>query len=728
MFPRKPRTVMALAIASFLLLATTALAQQNTREIFERARMLDESNQNLSEAIKLYGQVVSQSNEHRALAARAQYRIGVLYERLGRKADAQRAYQTVVKQYGDQPEASRARAKLPASERSRVNERKKADSDIAPINTLVWQGEKTGQIAASASADGRYISLTDWSTGDLLLRDLATNNNRVIVAAKNPRPGQVDDFVEASAISRDGSKIAYSWFDAKKDRYELWVANLRGDAKLRLLYGDPGVGWIQPRDWSPDGRWIAVNVESKDRANQIAVISVDDGKTRVVKAGHWPGNSTRIFYSPDGKYLAYDLPQDTSGARDVWVTSLDGTNDSAVVTYRANDVVMGWGPDGKHLLFASDRMGSMALMRVGMRNGVLQGAPELLKPDMGLAEPMGVTTGGTLFYGTQRGRRAGSIKVAQFDLRSGGITSARDVSSNPQENNVNPTWSPDGKFLAYLSQRGRPGATPVIVIRTAITGGLIREIEPKIEGVILAGWHPDNKALLVTGKNFDGRYGAFRVEVETGEVSFLLATPWADALHMPAWSPDGRRFYYWNRINGDEHVFVAHDSVSGAEKEIVRKPFLGALILSPDGRFLATETVDALRNERVLLLVPLDDTAPREVMRVPAGVLPQELKRVESKGARLAAATWMPDSQSFIARLQREPEGKSELWQVPVDGTAPRKLPSMLDANVFKFTLSPDGRRVAYRFKEPEAATPQQVWKFENFMHANSRGASVSRR
>src|SRR5438105_12645856 len=114
MFLSTLRTI-AISAAATLLFAGSTFGQQNPREVFERARMLDESNQNLTEAIKLYGQVVSQANEQRALAARAQFRIGILYERLGRKAEAQRAFQTVVKQYGDQSDlAGRARAKLPA--------------------------------------------------------------------------------------------------------------------------------------------------------------------------------------------------------------------------------------------------------------------------------------------------------------------------------------------------------------------------------------------------------------------------------------------------------------------------------------------------------------------------------------------------------------------------------------------------------------------------------------
>src|SRR5437762_1186196 len=110
----KPTSFIAITIT--MLGAVPALGQQNAREVFERARMLDESNQNLSEAIKLYGEVVNHASGERVLAARAQFRIGILYERLGRKAEALRAFQVVANQYSDQSDlAQRARAKLPAS-------------------------------------------------------------------------------------------------------------------------------------------------------------------------------------------------------------------------------------------------------------------------------------------------------------------------------------------------------------------------------------------------------------------------------------------------------------------------------------------------------------------------------------------------------------------------------------------------------------------------------------
>src|SRR5438309_1899640 len=171
MFLSLLRTVISITIATLLFVGST-FAQQNTREIFERARMLDESNQNLSEAIKLYGQVVGQSNEQRALAARAQFRIGILYERLGRKAEARRAFQTVVNQYADQTELmQRARAKIPASaaKNGKAQARSIAANSAlagAPQVRQVWAG-LGADVEGKVSSDGRYLSFVDWSTGDL---------------------------------------------------------------------------------------------------------------------------------------------------------------------------------------------------------------------------------------------------------------------------------------------------------------------------------------------------------------------------------------------------------------------------------------------------------------------------------------------------------------------------------------------------------------------------------
>lgn len=109
------RAIVGIAIAVWLSFGLL-IAQQPPRELFQRAQMLDDSNQHLTEAINLYAQFVAQAKGQRALAAKAQYRIGVLYDQMGHKADAQRAFKIVVSQFADQTEwARRAQTRIAAA-------------------------------------------------------------------------------------------------------------------------------------------------------------------------------------------------------------------------------------------------------------------------------------------------------------------------------------------------------------------------------------------------------------------------------------------------------------------------------------------------------------------------------------------------------------------------------------------------------------------------------------
>ncbi|HEY7545967.1 MAG TPA: tetratricopeptide repeat protein [Blastocatellia bacterium] len=109
-----PHAITSIGI-TILLVAVSTFAQSSPGELYQRARLLDESNQNPTEAIRLYSQFISVAKDDRARAAKAQYRIGVLYNRIGKTREAQRAFKSVVTQYPDQPEIVRhARPKIVA--------------------------------------------------------------------------------------------------------------------------------------------------------------------------------------------------------------------------------------------------------------------------------------------------------------------------------------------------------------------------------------------------------------------------------------------------------------------------------------------------------------------------------------------------------------------------------------------------------------------------------------
>ena len=155
------RTMGGLAVVVGLLLSVLLVAQQSPRELFERARLLEDSSQNLAEAISLYGQVVDQASAERALAATAQLRLGLLYERLGRTTDAQRAFEAVVSDYADQRDlAQQAQVRIaaiaPRRERSGVILR-----EVIINATQVW---------FALSPDGNQVVYTG-AGGALVIRD-----------------------------------------------------------------------------------------------------------------------------------------------------------------------------------------------------------------------------------------------------------------------------------------------------------------------------------------------------------------------------------------------------------------------------------------------------------------------------------------------------------------------------------------------------------------------------
>ena len=178
----------------------------------------------------------------------------------------------------------------------------------------MWDGHASGLTAAvltTVSHDGRRLAYQPFATGTVNLHDLTTGTDRPVTIA--------DGCGGAPAISRDGTLVAYERYCGAYGN-ELRVVNVQGSGMpaSRLLYESPDVPQITPMDVSPDKTSIVVMLGRKDRTRQIALVATDSGALRVLKSVDWRGPS-RIFFSPDGRDLAYDLPaNDTDHQRDVF--------------------------------------------------------------------------------------------------------------------------------------------------------------------------------------------------------------------------------------------------------------------------------------------------------------------------------------------------------------------------------------------------------------------------
>jgi len=527
----------------------------------------------------------------------------------------------------------------------------------------VWATAETN-LLGGPSPDGRFVSFADSETGDLALRNLETGEKRRLT--RNTAHGQ---FAYFSTISPDSRQVAYAWFNEEKF-YELRVVGVDG-AEPRVLYRNPEAGFVQPCAWSPDGRRILTLFFRKDNISQIALVPAAGGAPRALKSLNWV-YPKKMDFSPDGQYVVYDnTARQGSGARDIFLLSVDGSREVPLVEHPADDLFPLWTPDGTAVVFASDRSGTMDAWRIRVEGGRAQGAPELLRRDLGRFLPLGITRRGAYYYGLRDGYE--DVHIAS--LEPGAAKPGPPASRRFPGANRAPAFSPDGAWLAYFSRRGTENygqASRVIVIQS-VESGEERELSPKLALLEELGW-ADGRTLLVSGSDGKGRGGLYRVNARSGETSLLVlggSTPGVAGVL----SRDGRRLFY------ARSGIVVRDLESGEEKALYR-PVAAAprrLVLSPDGSQLAFATA------ATLWIVPAGGGEPREVFRLPDG--------------DIGGLAWTPDG-AFLVFAAGE-----RLWRIPVRGGKPQDL-GVETGRAAEFSLHPDGRRIAFT----AGRTQSQVW------------------
>jgi hypothetical protein len=204
---RRDAILLAVVLCSLVLLVPPAPGQKNGQQeiLLQKAIQKETVDGDLTAAIKLYKQIVAHPGGNRALAAKALVHIGQCHEKLG-QAEARKVYEQVVRQFADQAEQAQvARGRLSAL----AGTRSRAAGSAMAIRRI-WSGPDVDVLGAP-SADGKYLSIVDWETGDLAVRDLETGKNRRLTNKGTWKESPA--FALFSRWSPDGKRIAYDWYD-----------------------------------------------------------------------------------------------------------------------------------------------------------------------------------------------------------------------------------------------------------------------------------------------------------------------------------------------------------------------------------------------------------------------------------------------------------------------------------------------------------------------------------
>jgi len=684
---------------------------QSGEDLFQKALRLERNEGKLMEAIELYNQVVA-GEGNKSLAAKAQLRVGLCFEKLGQKSikQAQEAFQKVLDNYPGQSQAVRiAQEKLSVLLKAKAAiEKVDREFNIRKV----WSAPLT-DILGAPSPDGRYLSFVDWTTGDLAIRDLASGKNRRVTSKGSWAESQA--FALFSKWSPDSKKIVYNWI-SEKEIIDLRVVGL-DNPKPRILYSTK-MEYVHPLGWSPDGNNVLTAISRPQNIILLGLISVEDGSFHILKNisdREWGGNPPVITFSPDGKYLAYDYPQDEdTQKRDIFIMSIDDKHETPLISHPMNETVLGWAPDGKWIFFASNRTGTRDAWIAGVDKGKLKLSPMMIKNNIGFMQPLGFTQNGNFYYGVDN--RMVDIYSIQIDSETGKILSPpKKTTLRYEGSNSFPDYSSDGKYIAYVSTRG-PGPVPrrVLCIRDVQTGKE-RELNPGLSRFTSPRWSPDGRFISVEVEdNEDDHYGICLIDSQTGAVDPIIKIDPDLGIYSHRWSKDGKTIFY--TLNDREskvssrfrssRIFI-HNIASGQEKILPGSPEDAKDIdISSDGRWLVLLNRD---DERVLRIMPTSGGEPRT------------LYSFENKTNMIISPTWVGGGE-YILFYQANPdsigaETTCELVRIPKEGGEPQRLG--LEMKEFRhFSVHPNGQHIVFHSVGSKVRWPE-IWVMENFLPKN---------
>lgn len=226
----------------------------------------------------------------------------------------------------------------------------------------------------------------------------------------------------------------------KKDKKKNKDLPLEAGRKIRIQ-SDEG-SWMS-LDVSPDGKTIAF-----DFLGDIYLLPITGGKAQPFTKGM--AFDSHPKFSPDGKHILF--VSDRSGAENVWRFSID-KKDSVQITKGSTDNVQSadWSPDGNYVVVSKGRR-NLKLFLFHKDGG--SGAQLISKPDnLKTIEPVFAPDGRYIWYAHRNAAWNYNAQLPQYQV---GIydreTGEMETRTNRYGSAFTPVPSPDGKWLVYGSR------------------------------------------------------------------------------------------------------------------------------------------------------------------------------------------------------------------------------------------------------------------------------------